>query len=281
MPAIELQRLNKEITQILSQFDQVDRLHGSLVSLLEKYANWSFRPGQTMYRNVQLPSYYTPALVMQRLVQAIKPKCQADPGLSMQLIERLRTGKYLEQRTLAIHIFALLPAAGAADTLPFLIEWANSEKEASLLEELLATGCAGLRANTPQGWLAAIEQWLESADPAKQVVGLRAMIVSVQDPAFDYLPSLFQLAGGPLTQVPHGTAALLDDLLGHMIRRSPAETSFFLRQILLRKPSNQTTRLIRKKLGSIPVEFQPVLRSLLFHPDQTAGLDPDGDLEGR
>ncbi len=275
MPAIELQRLNTEIAQILSQFDQVDRLHGSLVALMERYADWSYKPGQTFFRNVQLPSYYTPLIVAQRLIQAIKPKCQADPPTSLELIRKLRTGKYAELRVLAMQIYALLPVTDAPSAMQYVVEWANSEKEAFLVEELLSAGSVGLRANAPQVWLSAVELWLEDPDVSRQVTGLRAMIASAKDPGFDSLPSLYQLATQPLMTVPQGTAALLEELLGELIQRSPAETSFFLRQILLHNPPKHTTRLIRKKLSSIPSEFQPVLRSLLFNPGATGEKDPN------
>lgn len=264
MPAIELQRLTAEITQMISQFDQVDRLHGSLVHLMEKYANWSFRPGQTTYRNTQLPSYYTPAIVTQRLIQALKPKCQANPAVALELISRLRQGKYMELRLLAIQILAFVPIDDAQVTMNEVTGWSRSEKEALVLEDLFNTGCGPLRAAFPRVWLSGIEQWVSGTDTDARLNGLRAAIASARDDRFDYLPNLYQLCSSLLMTVPQGTQALLEELLEAFIERSPAETSFFLRQILLRKSSPQTARLIRKKLGRMPIYYQPELRALLF-----------------
>jgi hypothetical protein len=270
MPSIELQRLNAEIEKITNQFDQIDLLHGNLVNLLERYADWAFRPGQTSYRNAQLPAYNTPALVMQRLMQAIKPRCQADPALSMQLIDRLRRGEYLEQRSLAIQILSILPVEDAPAFMQFVDAWITTEKEARVIEELFSVGCKAIREKAPLVWLEAIDSWLESADPHTRAAGMRALTASAEDAAFAYLPNLYQVSTSLLMTMPHGVQGLLDELLEAFIRRSPAETSFFLRQIMLRKPSPGTARLIRKKLGSIPPEYQPVLRALLFDTGKTA-----------
>jgi len=90
------------------------------------------------------------------------------------------------------------------------------------------------------------------------------MIASVKDAQFSYLPNLYKLATGLFVTAPQGSSTLLEELLETFIRRSPAETCFFLKQILLRDPSPYTARLVRKKLGSLPVEYQSVLKSLLF-----------------
>jgi len=264
MPAIELQRLNAEINQITSQFDQVDSFYASLVNLMEKYANGSFHSGKITYRNIQQPCYHTPPILSQKLIQAIKPKCQAYPAKSMELIQLLRQGKYLELHTLAVHILALLPMDDPQKLMQYISEWAMAEKETSLLDDLFATGCAELRATAPQLWLMELETWLASGETLPRLIGLRAMIASVKDTQFAYLPNLYKLASELFMTVPQECSTLLEELLETFIKRSPAETSFFLRQILLRDPSPHTARLVRKKLGSLPVEYQSVLKSLLF-----------------
>ncbi len=96
-----------------------------------------------------------------------------------------------------------------------------------------------------------------------RLIGIRALIASVKDLDFPYLPNLYKLATEQFLKVHASMMALMQNLVEAFIQRSPSETSFLFKQILLRNPPHETIRLIRRNLGLFPKELQLSIRSVL------------------
>lgn len=263
MPAIQLNRLNAEVQYLANQYNDPVRFTSGLIDLFERYAAWSFRSGEATRRNIQIPQYHLPPIVINKLILAIRPHVLQDPERSLELAEELWRGKYLEIRQLAVSILSLLPIEDPKVFLKTLERWLEAASEAYLVLDLLERGCGRMRTEYTEDWLYQIETWLESAKIDDQVTGLRALLVSVREPQFKHLPNVYRLITSLLIASPQHSIILLQDILDELIRRSPAETSFFFQQILLRKPARDTARIVRRKLSSLPKESQNTLRILL------------------
>jgi hypothetical protein len=263
MPAVQLTRLNAEVKYLARQFGEPERFNEGLVDLFERYASWSFRSGELTRQNIQIPQYHLPQIVTQKLRLAVQPYCLKDPEYTMRLAKNLWRGSYFEVRQFAITILTLLPLTEPQQYFKIIQDWLSSESEMVLKTELLQIGCSRLRVEHPQIWLDQIESWLNSSNVADQVIGLRALTISLNDTAFKFLPNIFRLSTDLLIESPSHLATLLQELVEAMIRRSPSETSFFLQQLLVRGGSRETSRIIRKNLTLLPKHSQKVLRVLL------------------
>lgn len=263
MPAIQLSRLNAEIQFLTTRIEDQEHFVRSLIDLFERYAAWSFRQGDSSRRNIQIPQYHLPPIVMQKLALSLRPFCASNPVGVKNLAETLRTGSHLETRQLAITLLGMLIEGEPVLFMQTVERWLISEKENFLRVELLRKGCEKMRRDYPLVWLDRIEDWLASTEPIWKSSGLQALTASLNDATFSYLPNVFRLATDLMIQAPQALSTPLQELLDAMINRSAVETGFFLQQILLRNASAETARLVRKKLPRLPNQSQQALRTLL------------------
>ncbi len=263
MPAIQLARLNDEIEFLAKRFDRPDEFHHELKELFERYANWSFRPGEHIPKSTQAPQYYVAPVIPQKLLLALRPRSEKAPQQGLELASRLWQDTYFEIRQLAISLLSIQPVQPLDAFIEQIQKWAQPGDDPFILSMLFEEGCRNLRRSSPQPWLLMIENWLSSNAPEEQMIGLRALLASVNDLSFPHLPNLFKLATEPLRTSMPGMMALMQNLVEALIRRSPAETSFFFRQILLRGASHETIRIIRRNLGLFQKEQQLSIRSAL------------------
>jgi hypothetical protein len=263
MPAIQLSQLNVEISQLVKLFERPVDFFSELQELFEKYAAWSFRPGEVVKKNILLPQYYLSPLVQQKLEQALRPKCENDPQKAIELAELLWEKKYYEVRLLAISIIGLVSPTSTEAVRRKILGWSNAGENPYILSAFFSVGCQRFRTAHPIDWLDLLQNWLGGDDVQMQLVALRAILASIKDPGFSYLPNIFKMITQPLMQAQQRFHHLLHDILDTLIARAPAETSFFLHQILLRRPSQDTKRIIRRKITLFPQEYQRGLRELL------------------
>ena len=263
MPAIQLARLNDELSHLLTFFDQPADFTRVLQELLEKYAAWSFRPGEVTRRHLQVAQYHSPALVMQKLAQAIKPACEKEPQNALALADLLWGNQYYEMRLVAARILNCLPLSCVEEVVTRMQNWVNSNENQYLVAMLLEVGGARLRTLSYEKWLELMQGWMDDEHSDMRRFGLRAALVSIKDRDFRYLPNIFQMVTLSFLKAQHDFRPLLHEILEALIERSPVETSFFLRQLLLRQPAQETKRIIRKNLVGLPADVQRELRDLL------------------
>jgi hypothetical protein len=93
---------------------------------------------------------------------------------------------------------------------------------------------------------------------------LKAIKVTAQDEQFTNLPPLFRILSEQLQTGASPLQVELQETLLALLRRSPTETVYLLRQILPLTTSSITLRLVRLILPRVPAEFQPGLRQALL-----------------
>lgn len=189
--------------------------------------------------------------------------CQEQPEQALAVVKILWRDDHIEPRLLAAHLLGAVPGSHDEAVLEILREWAKPNEDFRMLKELFKRGTAGLRRTAPQKVLALIESWMDTPRPEVQALGLQAMIPLIEDQSFENLPPIFRLIS-PLVQTP--TQKLLTDIYAIMdalIKRSPTETAYFLRQTLAITSGPGTARLIRRCLPTFSPELQAGLRTAL------------------
>lgn len=263
MPAVALTRLRTQINRILLQFDQPEAFCAALRELLELNANFAYRPGQAVQPQPLLPSYRISPLIMRQLEIDLARACHEQPEHALAIISALWADPYLEPRLLAASLLGSLPRAMDDQVLEKLRAWVTPDQNFRMIDSLFQTGTAGLRQGAAQSLLALVEEWLSSQRQGLVALGLRALVPLVADPQFDNIPAVFRLLR-PQVQIAHAPLlANLQAALEAMIRRTPTETAFFLRQALSIAHSANASRLVRRCLPSFSPEQQTALREAL------------------
>lgn len=264
MPAAELIRLRQQINQLIMQFQEPAAFCRLLRDLLELYAHHSYRPGQAVQPQPLLPAYRVPPLVMRQLELELGKTCQEQPQQALAVVAVLWKETYLEPRLLATSLLGSIPIQSAQQgVLDILRAWAIGSENLRLIGALMANGTLQLRRHAPERLLELIDVWLSEANPAQQAVGIQAILAIVNDRAFENLPAIFRLLGPPLHNVNPRLQADLQAALSALIKRSPTETAYFLRQVLSLSSGTGTARLIRRLLPEFDAPQQASLRVAL------------------
>jgi hypothetical protein len=263
MPAAELSRLRAQINLLIERFDDPQGLRAALRELLDLYANRAYRPGQAVQKHSLLPSYRVPPLVMQQLTMELGKTCREKPLAALGVVDALWQDAYLEPRTLATLLLGILPMEYGDAVAGKLRAWARPEENTRMLDALFENGTAGLRRADPARIFPLVEEWLSSANPGIQALGLRALAPLTRDPSFENLPAVFRLISPLLQSLPPALQTDLQITIRALAEKSPTETAYFLRQALGITPVAKTARFVRRCLPYFSEAQQASLRKAL------------------
>lgn len=264
MAAIHLLRLKEQIAQLAVYFPQPETFHRRLHELFDLYADRSYRPGQAIRPRPLIQTYHTPPLVLRTLEQELGKQTNDLPDAALAVAELLWRDEYLEPRLLAAALLGQIPVNPPEPVLERLLAWADPDVDPQILETLMLQGSQRLRREQPERWLALVEHWLDSASKEIQEVGLKSLLPLVQDRSFQNLPRIYRILDPLVQSAPGEFLADLQKNIEVLARRSPAETAYFLRQMLSLSETGGTVRLVRRCLPAFPEEQQASLRKALL-----------------
>jgi hypothetical protein len=263
VPAIPLSRLNSDIEELARHFHQPGDFCSLLNAVLDRFANYVYRPGEAVRTRLHIHRYHVDPMVISKIEQKIKPACLDDPAAALLLADVLWSDNHYESRLLAAKILAMLPLETQDQIATKIAKWANPRQESMILMDLFEFGCASLRNNNPSALFEIAENWLSSEDTETQMLGLRLLLSIIRHSGSPQLPRIYSLLHTPFQHAVPRFHTVFLDLLSSLIERSPVETSLFLRQVLLMNPSSECLRIIRRKLSSFPPSLQQNLRQAL------------------
>lgn len=264
MPAAELMRLRQQINQLILSFQEPENFCRLLRDLLDLYAHHSYRPGQAIQPQPLLPTYRVPPLVMRQLTLELGKTCQEQPQQALAVVATLWKETYLEPRLLAASMLGSIPVESSKEgVLGLLRAWATGSENHRLITAVMETSTQLLRREAPDRLLQLVDVWLSDPSPAQQSVGIQALIAMVNDQSFENIPAVFRLLGPAVQNVNPRLQADLQLVLQALIRRSPVETAYFLRQALSLSVGTNTARLIRRMLPEFEPAQQASLRAAL------------------
>ena len=128
---------------------------------------------------------------------------------------------------------------------------------------LLTTSLARMRRETPDEFLVLISEWLHPARQRLWSNGIQALLPQITDPEYENLPPVYELARPVIEAAPGMLQNDLAELINALYKASPAETEYFLREILKESASPLTTIMLRRILGLLHPELQAGMRSLV------------------
>ena len=185
------------------------------------------------------------------------------PAAALALADALWQDEYFEPRLLAAFILGQIPLKPVEEISRRILTWADISADKQLQEAIFSQATLRLRRENPAAWLAIITDWLAASPLASKVMGLRALAGLLEDREFEDLPGAFNMLQPLMLTAPSRLHGDLLMVLQIIVRRSPVETTHFLRQVLLGTSSPIPARLIRQILPSLSPELQASLRRSL------------------
>ncbi len=263
MPAIQPARLRQQAALLAQSFDQTEVFIRSLHHILEFYADNARRPSQGSEIPPLIDAYFVRPPVLRQLLVELAPYAQKEPEVATDLANALWGQPYLEFRQLAAGLLGLIPVENPQPVVEYLKSWLETRPEDRLIESILAQGTQSLRHDCLDVYLELVSDWLNRQEVFFNQLGLHALMELIQDPEFKNIPIVFRMIQPFSRSLVGELRPFMVDVLRALARRSPQETSFFLRHNLETPENPDTPWLVRQTIPDLPVEMQKSLRSAL------------------
>lgn len=248
MPAIDPDRLTRQVAKAVAAFGDSIELRRRTLDILEFYADRTRRPGPSTEVEDVPPSFGAPRPVMRALGRGLVQAAAGRVERALAAAEALWRADYRETRTLAAALVgSLQDRAGPA----WVEQHAIATEDGVVLSELAGRGLAGWRSSDPSGFVGDLTRWLDSSRRPVQHLALLAIIAAVDDPAFRRLPPLFPILSGRSGSFRGEIRKAFTAAVRSLAVRTPAETThFLLAEIGSGDPG--AVRLARSILASLP-----------------------------
>lgn len=202
-------------------------------------------------------------IIMRQLEVELRQPCEQQPAAAFALVEALWGEPILEFRMLATIILGMIPLQPPESVLQRIRTYAVPKIETHVIEALLNNGGRRIRRETPDLWIDLIDDWANAPSLGVQAIALRAIMITTMDEKFANFPPLFRIFSAVLQTGSSVLQAELQTTLMALLKYSPKETVYLLRQVLSLTSSATTRRLVRLSLSHVPAEYQNSLRQAL------------------
>lgn len=263
MVAIQPARLKKQVSVLAEKFSQPASFVHDLHNLLHQYSDHTHRSGQSGEPLPLIGSYNTPPPVLRQVWLALAPLIKDRPAEVLPLCDALWAEPNYDLKLMAARFLGQLPVDYSEPVMSRLRSWIHQDLDKRLLEGLLEYGLEGLQLYAPQQVMDMVTSWLQSSEILYQQAGLRALPPLITGSGQAYLPAIIR-SFTPYVRV--APSRLRPDILAALIalvKSSPAETAYLLRQNLSVADNPDTAWLIRQVLSQFPPESQAGLRQAL------------------
>jgi len=260
MPAIHLARLRLHAAQLAQHFEQPDELVKALHELLDYYANRTHHAGRSGEPPPLILAYHVPRPVLRQVEAELVPLVHSDPDKAMALCDTLWKEANLEFRLITARLLGEIPPNSQDSILRRVEAWATTCNEDRLVTALAEMGLQRLREESPLVLLNQVEAWLDNEETVYIQLALRSIAPLISNPDFENIPGVFRL----ITPLARKALAMVEpdllDVMNVLARRTPRETFYFLRQILMTSDDPRTARCVRQALKVLPIDLQSELR---------------------
>lgn len=263
MPAVDPSQLRFQVAKLLDAYGSPENFRKELNRLFSFYANRTLRFGELADDTLLIQAYRLPEPVMRQIKLDLKPLITENPTLSLSIADELWEEEIYEVRQVAIFILGQAEVNEPDPILTRLKNWLSPALDRDLKEKLLTTGTQKLRSSFPKRWEAWIESLLGQQDVNLNTIGLMGLRAELISPIYRNLPAIFRLISpyvrDPRTEIFKELTRLIEVLIKH----SPNETGYFLKQALSLSNSQITIRLIKGCLPLFPETIRQSINEVL------------------
>jgi hypothetical protein len=261
MPAIQLDRLKKQVIVLSQCYDRPSTFIFQLRDLLSYYANRTYRSGHTGKAWPMMQEYRVPLPVLHQIVSAVFQQANKNYLAILSLCDNLWLEPHLECRLLAALFLGRLPSENIEAILERIKSWGLTTKDEALLDALYSEGLKSIRKENPDLVLELAKSLSASPEIISQKSGIRLLFPLLEEPGFENIPVVFRILTPLFLKAPIELIPDLLDAIQRLARLSPTEMAYFLRQLLSSTIGLKTSMLIRQSLSAFPPDLQKSLRA--------------------
>ena len=248
MPAIDLERLAREVERIEVHFGVPQELRRATLELLEFYAQRARHAPDSPEVMEGERALGVPPPVVRAIGAALQCQARRAPAAGLPAAAALWEAAEREARMIACWVLAALPQEQVA---AWLEARAGELDDPAVLKAAVERALEAWRRTDGRAYVSQLDRWIASPRTAVQALGLRALEAGLDLPEMEDL----QVAFLALTRLPRpvrGEARrALESVLTCLADRSPAETTrLFLEGIEDRVPGIE--KLARSVAGRLP-----------------------------
>jgi len=266
MPAAELSKLQAQIRAISTQFEEPRIFLRSLLTLMELYSDQNYKPGDLSRVKHLIPEYRLPALVIQQLTDNLASLTASNPNSAIQIMDTLWQEKHFEARLIAAAMLSNLPAQSIEHVMDRIQKWAKPEEDEDLISALLISSNRFFSIDKMEVWLHQIHRWLSLENEGMIKIGLKALLVILNDPEFVNSEKIFALLEPTILHPNFSLQKEIFSLIELLVNHSEMETTAFLRSILAQTNNAEVVRFIRRCLPLLGQNSQASLKSFMNPP---------------
>lgn len=261
MPTVQFEQLQEQSETLAGFLDHPVACLRHLDNLLELYAQRNKQKSKAASRSIALRKFEVPQAVLRRITLDLGEAVRDNPRAGLVLLDMLWAKNTFEHRLLAIRLLGKHPKSVLKGVQPRLVNWAEQNREESLLKQLATRATEEMRTQEPSSLLSLSAELLQKHEPRQQAVGLLALKALVDESAVANLPEIFKLLELLLKKPSKSLRPYLLDLYRSLAVQSPGEALFFLKDHLNKTPTEDGRWLARQSLHF----FAPVMRNELVN----------------
>jgi len=248
MPAIDLERLAREVERLDALFGFPDELRRATLELLEFYAQRARRAPDSPNVMDGERALGVPPPVVRAIGAALQGQARRAPAAGIPAAAALWDAAEREARLIACWVLSALPQEQVA---AWLEARAGDLDDPAVLKAAVERALEAWRRADGKAYVAQLERWIASPRSAVQALGLRALEAGLDLSEMEDLQFAFQA----LTRLPRpvrGEARrALESVLIGLADRSPAEMTRFLLEDIERQVPG-TEKLAHLLSGRLP-----------------------------
>jgi hypothetical protein len=265
MPAINPERLKKQVDSLLAVVSDPVELQKSCVELLDFYADRTRKSEAIGEVNGTYHTFDVPNPLMRALSHGLRSRLKEQSAYALPAAAALWEAGYRETRILA----SIILGEQYGEQVPSWAEtWAIQCDDRIVLKELADQGLVSWRKIDPTAFLEKVEIWLNSTRKKLRSFSLLALQSAVEAPSFEDLPTVFRLLDGTTGRFRGAHFHALIQLINALAKRSPPEAAHFLLDELASGDPG-TKRVVQNVLGNFPVRQRQLLERALSVKNRT------------
>lgn len=259
MPAVDPNRLSREVEALCEQLPDLERFQKEAVKLVARYEDPTRRPPRAV-RSGRRP--VVPRPLLKTFVRILSANTQDDPALQRAAVDSLWESKHPELRRVAI----TMASRRDDEDLPAWVErWARDCQRPALLDELALRGLQQWEQAHPGALLEQVEGWLGKPWIRLHAFALHVLKHAARQPSFEDLPAAFRILH-PVEQFTHREERqALVQVVEELARRSPQEAAYFLLEEV-RQGGKGARRLAERTAGAFPAAQRSAIQRTLSTP---------------
>ena len=260
MPAIKPALLKQEAVDLAASFDQPAIFVRQLHALLDQYTDHTHRSGQSGEPVPLTGAYNMPPPVIRQVWVELMHQVRIHPECLLPLCDALWAEPNYDLQLLGARLLGQVSTDPPEPLIDRVRYWVRMGLDKRLLDGLLVYGLDQLRIHKPALVFSMISDWLCSSSVALQQAGLHALLTLSNYSVLENLPDVLKLFTPYLRIAPSSLKPDIVAVLRVLVRTSPSEIAYLLRQNLTAPDNPDTAWLIRHVLDEFPEDLQTGLR---------------------